>query len=148
MALYRISESNRRCHCSVGSANDQVVTMVIEYVAFPCVDYVGNRFAMMDRSLSTETVSPPFSNCKRKQFFQRRSTRNGPVYFGTSDDCTLYARTNTLRRPQFEWCIRATSTFLVPWVLVECLSCHSRRQLSAEVGNVIDCWSLYHQLTP
>ena len=45
VSLY--TESNRRGHCSVGSANDQVVHMVIDYVAFPCDDDVGNRFAFI-----------------------------------------------------------------------------------------------------
>ena len=37
----------QRGYCSVGSANDQVVHMVINYVAFPSVDDVGNRFAII-----------------------------------------------------------------------------------------------------
>ena len=62
-------------------------------------------------------------------------------------DSYLRALTHTSQSKKIKWCIRATSTFLVPWFLVECLKCHSRRQFSAEVGSVIDCWSLYRQLT-
>ena len=45
VSLY--TESNRWGHCSVGSANDQVVHMVIDYVAFPCDDDVSKQFAMI-----------------------------------------------------------------------------------------------------
>ena len=63
LALYRISESNRRGHCSVGSANDQVVHMVIDYVAFPCVDDVGNRGEREESSSSSDAFAQFFTLC-------------------------------------------------------------------------------------
>ena len=151
IALHRISKSNRRGHCSDGSANDQVIHMVIDYVAFPCVDDVDIPFAMIRLVLVVV--------CRWRLCLRGSPTANGSsssnVVVHEMGRCTsgramiaLYLRALTHTSPSTRRVVH-TSDLDVSRAMGSrgILSCHSRRQFSAEVGSVIDRWSLYHQLT-